>query len=333
MEVSYSIIICSYNPDILIYDKLIKSLDQLSIPRDTYVEFIIVDNNSGKPLSEMQATKTFLQSRKNAKCVIEKKPGLTEARRRGFLEAKYNWIIFFDDDNEPECDFLEILSRGLSTYPHLYCTGPGTINVKYQAVNYDPWFDKVKFRFQQRNYTKFRYSSNTKNFEEFYPVGTGMVIRRDILSTYIKKIDQRIYTLSDRKGRSLASGGDLQIVFTCASLGYAIGVLPDLKLNHLIPADRITISYLVKQIYGTSSTCLIAYDQVFPGVISGSSNSNCFSILNMVLRIVCVSLKRDGFKEMQIRLAQYLGDTNAGILLLKKERPFLLKAYEYLIRQ
>jgi len=333
MDLCFSIIVCSYNPDPCIFDKVIKSLSRLSTPVNTDVEFVIVDNNSKNPLSESEALKYFLQNTRNSKCVVEKKPGLTEARKRGFLEAKYNWIVFFDDDNEPAEDFLQVLSMGLSTYPQLCCTGPGTINVEYQGKSYDPWFDKVKFRFQQRNHTEFKCSSETKHFEDFYPVGTGMVIRKDILSIYIDKVVRGIYTLSDRKGRSLASGGDLQIVFTCAELGYAIGVLPGLKLNHLIPANRTTVSYLVKQIYGTSSTCLIAYDQVFPRVIKSSTDSNSFSLFSMVLRIMYSSWKKDGAKEMQLKVAQYLGDVNAGFLLTNKERPFLLKAYEYLIRQ
>ena len=78
---------------------------------------------------------------------------------------------------------------------------------------------------------------------------------------------------------------------------------------------------------------MIAHEQVFPGIHKSNGKISSLFLMNMILRIVFSTWKNQGQREMQLRLAQYLGDLNAGFLLSKKRRPFLLKVYEFIIGQ
>lgn len=56
--------------------------------------------------------------------------------------------------------------------------------------------------------------------------------------------DPRAKDLFDRRGSELTSGGDNDIILTLMRHGWEIAYLPELALTHLIPADRVTASYL-----------------------------------------------------------------------------------------
>lgn len=78
-------------------------------------------------------------------------------------------------------------------------------------------------------------------------VGAGLVInRKAILDTnWANK-----QFLSDRIGKKLVSGGDVEIVLRIRSAGYDIWYNPACKLMHFIPAKRTEHKYLVHINYG-----------------------------------------------------------------------------------
>lgn len=53
-------------------------------------------------------------------------------------------------------------------------------------------------------------------------------------------------TITDRKGDSLASAGDNDLVFTILQDGWKVGYFPQLVVTHLIPAGRLTVDYLAR---------------------------------------------------------------------------------------
>jgi hypothetical protein len=79
------------------------------------------------------------------------------------------------------------------------------------------------------------------------PVGAGLAVRRSFALAYAEAVasDPRRRGL-DRKGGSLASGGDNDLVFTALHAGGDVGYFPDLKLTHLIPAGRLNPDYLAR---------------------------------------------------------------------------------------
>ena len=73
-----------------------------------------------------------------------------------------------------------------------------------------------------------------------------MVIRREAALEYAEDLKRRDTVVTDRKGKSLASGGDNDICLTALEYGWGVGYFPELELTHLTPPTRCTEEYLLK---------------------------------------------------------------------------------------
>ena len=113
-------------------------------------EVIIIDNNSIPSLEHLELVQNFLNFKSESTLVRESKSGLTAARIAGIKNAKYNWLIFFDDDNEPEADYLTSAADIINIHPQVGVWGPGVVNVEYIGKA-NKWFQDNKRYFQQRN--------------------------------------------------------------------------------------------------------------------------------------------------------------------------------------
>lgn len=88
-------------------------------------------------------------------------------------------------------------------------------------------------------------------FPDCAPIGAGMVLRSAAARAYAERLQARgerqgardQETITDRKGDSLASGGDNDICLTVVEEGWQVGYLPELVLTHLIPKGRMTLDY------------------------------------------------------------------------------------------
>ena len=87
----------------------------------------------------------------------------------------------------------------------------------------------------------------TAAWPDFAPVGAGLAVRRRLAVAYAEAVarDPRRAAF-DRTGASLASGGDNDLVFTVLHAGGDVGYFPELKLTHLIPAQRLDPEYLAR---------------------------------------------------------------------------------------
>ena len=58
----------------------------------------------------------------------------------------------------------------------------------------------------------------------FYPIGMGQVIRRAVADNYRRGVESERLSATDRRGTSLASAGDCQIVWEAINMGLAAGM-------------------------------------------------------------------------------------------------------------
>ena len=95
---SFSVIICTYNPVPEIFGKCLNAILKASLLKNPD-EVIIIDNNSTAPLADESYIGAFIKECKTSKVVVEQKQGLTNARLRGIKESSSHLLIFVDDDN------------------------------------------------------------------------------------------------------------------------------------------------------------------------------------------------------------------------------------------
>ncbi len=324
----FSVIICTYNPDPNLLERLLKAILKFDAAEFSF-EVILVDNGSTPAISQMSLLKNVLNLQSSMRLVLETEPGLTAARKKGIEVAKYDWLIFFDDDNEPASDYLSKTYKAILQYPQTGAWGAAIVDVEYIGVT-DDWLEEVKPLFQQRNDKNTRFDCKPQ-WQSCYPFGTGLIIKRDIALVYIDRVNRKQYTLTDRKGKSLSSGGDVQMVFTCIEQGFAAGVIEELRIKHIISCSKTSLRYLQKQNYGTASAYVKAYNQVFakrPIPVLPLTNKEVFFSVYSLFRI---HFKNTDRKQLRLLLATKMGELNARVQAMNGKPPILLRIYERLI--
>jgi glycosyltransferase involved in cell wall biosynthesis len=327
----FSIIICTHNPNVELLGRLLNAILNFSEASPRH-EVILVDNKSDQPLSEVNIVKEFLVAKSDVRILQEATPGLTAARICGMEEARYEWIVFFDDDNEPEADYLIVAAKIIDQFPQVGAWGPGNVEVEYTDVNTPEWLNNYKHVFQQRNTSQLSFD-NIFWWQHCYPYGTGFLLKRKICLEYKRRVGQNIYSLSDRKGKTLSSGGDMQMIYTGLLMGYSIGVSPDIKLNHLINKTKANQRYIARLLYGSAASNLPAYYQCFPEKYNAISYPSSGIILKKLYYFFKVLLFKQGVREFYFQLSRYLGELE-GLSLLEPtcRKPFFVKRLEQLLR-
>ncbi len=331
MNAAFSIIICAYNPEPTIFERLLNALEnikkQSNCPEH---ELIIVDNNSVPALSERILLKNFMDKFPDVKLVVEKKAGLTSARIGGARHATGEWIVFFDDDNEPAADYLIKASGLIRDYPQTGVWGPGKITVEFMG-EVSAFARSHKDLFQERDMPG-TVIDNVRWGQTAYPYGTGMLVRKQILDAYVAKVAEGAYTMSDRIGKSLISGGDMQILLTGIRMGWYAGSSPLLQLNHLIRQQKTSYKKMLQLVYMLSASAVKLYNEVFP-----EQPHSVVPITNKyVLKTLYTQTRLHLFKK-PLREAGYLTATRMGELYAhiiaanKQKTPFMLRMFYKII--
>jgi glycosyltransferase involved in cell wall biosynthesis len=316
LMVSFSIIICCYNPNQKIFSRLLSALSAFHQSSPVH-EVILIDNKSDIALNSMDFVVDFINSGHNRKLVVEKEQGLTNARILGIKKSQYDWVIFFDDDNEPVSDYLIKLYSCIVQYPKVACWGPGTICVDYVINKYPDWLNTYKSTFQERSIKKC-IIDNQPWWQDHYPFGTGLAVNKKVALEYIDRISGGVYSLADRKGVLLSSGGDVQMVLTAISMGFSVGIHPKIRLNHLIGSSKVTNRYLIQHAFGTASSNIPAHFEVFPFPLINLALPNNLEIIKKIYFFIKVKLLPEGGRSFKVNLAHYLGELK-GVYSLRTD--------------
>jgi len=256
-----SIIICTHNPEERIFSRCLTAIQNLDTT-GLDIEVLLVDNNSHPAINTFGYVTKFLKNNSKAKYIKEERPGLTYARMAGWLKANAPIIIFFDDDNEPSKNYAVDAHNILLKRNEIGLVGPGIIDVDFIDGS-NKWLETERPLLQQIVMHEELYSNNKTSYEECYPFGTGLIVRKEVMQKYYDIVSNQ-KEISDRKGNSLVSGGDMQIVWCGIKIGYYAGRSPLLKIVHIIPANRTTTRYIKKLSYSLGYSSVKTKLGIFP---------------------------------------------------------------------
>jgi hypothetical protein len=318
---SISILICSYNPFEKIFRRTLKSVECLIIPTDVPVECIIIDNNSTIPIGQLDYVREFLDRCPWAKVIQEMQQGLTFARIAGFHAANNSFILFVDDDNELSSTYLKAIVELFKEYSVVGAWGPGNVNVEFMGEVSDWFRERFKDLYQERHAKYHEYGLVRETWNSCYPFGTGLVLRREIMDKYCDEVKNGTLCSSDRKGKSLSSGGDNQIVWEGIKMGYAAGVAPTLVVNHLIPPNRSTLDYVKRLSFGTANSYFPSIVSSFPEMKSSviTDLPSNLAIVKTILRTTIARTIKFKFVALSIDLANYLGAVSGRYQIAEKD--------------
>jgi glycosyltransferase involved in cell wall biosynthesis len=173
------------------------------------------------------------------KIVKEEIAGLSNARLKGMASASYDCFLFCDDDNWLDSNYLQIVYNNFNSNPKLGALG-GWCHAKFE-VQKPVWFDTFSGNFAVGKSVK---SSGYLIKPEEYIYGAGMVISRKAKEQLDLKGFENI--LSDRKGKTLSSGGDVEICYALKLLGIPVLFDENLHFYHFMQKGRLNREYLLK---------------------------------------------------------------------------------------
>ena len=239
MSAKITVVICTYNPQRDYLQRVLQSLKSQSLPASEW-ELLLIDNASEKILSEEVDLTWHPQSRH----IREDKLGLTHARLRGIKEAAAEILVFVDDDNILDSEYLEIALRISKDCPFIGTWG-GQICPEFETEP-EEWLRPYLWMLAIRELKVDRWSNVPYDYESA-PCGAGLCIRRAVAEKYAELLllDPLRQNLG-RKGQSLISSEDVDLAFTACDIGFGTGVFTLLKLTHIIPPKRLQKDYVLK---------------------------------------------------------------------------------------
>ena len=251
MATGVSIIVCCYNSSLRLKETLSHLVNQKS--EGIAFEIIVVDNASTDNTS--QVAKDIL---KNAPAidysvVSEPESGLSYARKKGYSIARYEYLLFCDDDNWLEKNYVQLAFETMVNQPKIGILGGYATAVFESAEPF--WFKQYELDFAVGDQSAAALSLS--QLSEVY--GAGFVIRK----TYLNKLYASGFKsiLSDRKGTQLVSGGDTEMCYLAPYFGFEVWYNRELRLRHFMTGPRLSWSYLKRLYAGKGKT--IVYTRTY----------------------------------------------------------------------
>jgi glycosyltransferase involved in cell wall biosynthesis len=250
MSIVISVIICTHNPNRGYIEKVLNALQSQTLPL-TFWELLLIDNASVRILS----SEIDLSWHPQGRHIREDQLGLTPARLRGIQEAQSETLVFVDDDNVLEIDYLANVLQISKDYSFLGAWGGQTIPGFVETP--PEWTKPFWGALAIREFNEDRWS-NLVNQYETTPSGAGMCIRKLVAEKYADMVKHDSLRKSmGRKGQKLTSYEDSDMAFTSCDMGFGTGRFARLKLTHLMPPERLQEDYLLRLIESSTYSGVI----------------------------------------------------------------------------
>lgn len=234
-----SLFIPTYNPNVTRLNHVLEAFKNQTLEYDKW-QLIIIDNNSSNGFE----TNIDLSWHPNAKIVSEKRQGLTYARLKGIENCKYDIVVMVDDDNILDPTYLENVVQIFNQNPEIGCIGGKSIPY-FESENQPAYLSKFYSLLALRDLgNEIIVQKFENNYPSHAPIGAGMAFRKSAIQNYIHKVSMSEGIITDRKGDSLSSSGDNDMVMEILKASLQVGYFPVLKLQHIIPESRTSVSYL-----------------------------------------------------------------------------------------
>jgi glycosyltransferase involved in cell wall biosynthesis len=236
-----SVVICTYNNARLL-DQTLAALAQQKVSANVSWEALVVDNacSDDTPLVVQHWAAAGLPGLRR---VCEGRPGVAFARRRGVWETRSPLIGYVDDDCLLADDWIEQAVAFAQSHPRAGAFG-GRNELLWQSPPGE-WVAAYGESLARQDFGDCAHKLPDEG--KTYPVGAGLVVRREaILSS--GWTERR--SLSGRQRKRLSCGEDTEINLLIRQAGWEIWYTPQLRLRHVVPDHRTTLSYLCRLHHG-----------------------------------------------------------------------------------
>ncbi len=252
-----TVVLCTYRPRREHLDATLAGLAAQSLPADDWELWVV--GTGDEPTRAAIAT-ADLSFQPRVRLIDVPHLGIARARQAAmgaFTAGTSDVMVFIDDDNVLAPDYL---ARGLAIgarEPRLGCWG-GQLTGRFAAPPPD-WIEPflkyiAVFPLQRELRLRHRFTGT----HDPIPPTAGMFLRRALA-------EHHLHMLATKPER-LALGGTREAPLACEDMDLALGVLdigyeaarfPELKIDHLIPADRLTEPYMERLLQSIRAGTLV----------------------------------------------------------------------------
>ncbi len=234
----FSVIICTYNREKYISKSAVSVCGQVF--SSNKFELLIIDNNSPDNTAEICRELIRKYPEVDIRYFLEANQGISYARNRGIAEAKGDFIVFIDDDETVDNNYLSKLDTFLVENPQVQLCGVPVFPV-YETEKPE-WLS----RYTSRLLTGYYYHGKSvrKLDGSDYP-GTGhAIIKKELFEKY-----GNFNTELGRKANSLLGAEDKDMFLRLIRNNIDCYYFPDIAIYHHIPASKLTCDYFNRLTY------------------------------------------------------------------------------------
>ncbi len=250
---SVSVVICTHNGATRLPATL-SCLASQKFRENIRWEVIVIDNASTDGSAEVATISWPSEAPAALRVVSEPVLGLSNARLRGFAEAKYEIVSFVDDDNWVSDAWVQTVSELMTGSPQIGACG-GISEGVFETTPPE-WFHKFS-----SFYAVGRQSDKSGDITEKIGRlwGAGMSVRKSAWDR-LERGGFR-HALVDRKGKALTSGGDTELCLALRLAGWRLWFDDRLRMKHYIPQGRLNWNYLrrLNRAFGAASVTIEIY--------------------------------------------------------------------------
>lgn len=243
-EGGLTVIICCYNSANRIEATLRHVAAQHHPAHFTY-EVLLVDNAStdNTAAAALQIWEQCSNSGARLKIVTEPKAGQYYARQKGVIEAAYEYLVFCDDDNWLQPDYVYAAWQALRNDDLIGAVGGDNMPAT-DAGGYPEWFGEYADKYALGIPAK----ASGYITERGFVLGAGMATRRSLfLAMYAEGFPS---LLAGRNGSNLSTGDDFEYCKRLLLAGFKLYYEQHMQLQHFIPRQRLTLAYREKLMAG-----------------------------------------------------------------------------------
>lgn len=301
MPPGISVVVCCYNSSERLYPTLDCLVKQTGIEFSLW-EVLIIDNASNDNTGEV-AKKIWdsLPGEKPVfKVINELVPGLSSARKRGVKESAFGYVLFCDDDNWLNENYLATSLQIMQSNDRIGVLG-GTGSPVFEKEQ-PPYF----WENQYSALAVGPQASIIGDITDIRPVvyGAGMVVNKAAFDALFTDY-QFEFLLSDRIGKQLISSGDQELCMALVKTGYRVYSSDKLTFRHYIPMVRTTIPYYKKLYFGFGlSYALLWVYGIKKNEINSFKNDYRYICLRSI-KIICISVFKLFFKGYYFGINKY----------------------------
>lgn len=240
-EKMFTIVVCTYNSEKII-KRCLDALVALEGLSENVDKILVVDNNSTDLTSKI--IHEYCEENNMFQYVFEGRQGLSYAREHA-LDANTDWIIYVDDDNILDKNWIIELKETVEENKRLGVVNGAVIAVPAEKLSEE---QQAIMRAMYRNLACTHCGEPKENDpQNVVPMGAGMCVRRAAL----EKIESEGWLkLTGRTGKKLSSGEDTELCERIFEQGYGYESNFRMKLYHIIPSTRLEEKYVIRLIDG-----------------------------------------------------------------------------------